>query len=218
MNWSWLRMAPWLDTRARFVAAAPRGGSLLDLASSDGETLRHFAELRPDLRWFSVDIAGKPETYPPGCSFQRANLEQDPLPWADGSMDRITCMHLVEHLHNPELLFREIARLLKPGGRVYLDAPHERSLTLPSSRGKTTVDFAVNFWDDQTHVRFVGTPEMSRRFKENGLEVLGCGVSRNLLFAAAWPLYRFARPTRKKLTAMVHWIGWSAYCIAQRPV
>ena len=52
MNWRLLRPWPWLDTRAGFVARAPRGGRLLDLGASDGETLRHIAELRPDLPAF----------------------------------------------------------------------------------------------------------------------------------------------------------------------
>src|SRR5688572_13392124 len=49
MNWRCLHPWPWLDTRARFIARTPRGGKLLDLGASDGETLRHIAELRPDL-------------------------------------------------------------------------------------------------------------------------------------------------------------------------
>ena len=98
MKWIYLRACAWVDTRARFVAKAPPGGTLLDLGSSDGETLGHIAELRPDLRLFAADFAGTPENDPAGCQFQRADLERDRLPWAAGSMDAVTCMHLVEHL------------------------------------------------------------------------------------------------------------------------
>ena len=66
MNWSYLRLTPWLDTRAKFVAGTPRGGALLDLGSSDGETLNHMAELRPDVRFFAADKFGAPEKYPVG--------------------------------------------------------------------------------------------------------------------------------------------------------
>ena len=58
MNWKYLRPFPWLDTRARFVAQSASGGKLLDLGSWDGETLGHFAELRPDLTLFAADKAG----------------------------------------------------------------------------------------------------------------------------------------------------------------
>lgn len=51
MNGSGLRHCSWLDTRARFAAGTPRGGALLDIGSSDGETLGHIAELRLELSW-----------------------------------------------------------------------------------------------------------------------------------------------------------------------
>src|SRR5882672_4892713 len=98
MNWLWLRPFPGLDTRARFVAQAPRASTLLDLGSSDGETLGHIAELRPDLRLFAADKFGQPEKYPPHCEFCRTDFESEKLCWPDASMDTITCMHLVEHL------------------------------------------------------------------------------------------------------------------------
>ncbi|MCX6928588.1 MAG: hypothetical protein NT154_36065, partial [Verrucomicrobia bacterium] len=89
MNWKYLRHCAWVDTRARFVAGTPRGGALLDLGSSDGQTLGHIAELRPDLRLFAADLAGTPEKYPAGCQFHRANLEQERLPWKASTMDAV---------------------------------------------------------------------------------------------------------------------------------
>ena len=216
MNWANLRSCPWLDTRARFVAQIPRGGALLDLGASDGETLGHFAELRPDLRLFAADKFGQPEKYPAHCQFHRADLERDPLPWADGSMDAITCMHLVEHLHDLGPLWREVARLLQPGGRVYFETPHPKSLALPSLR-HGVVPFTMNFHDDPTHVRLVTTDELATQARAAGLLVERTGISRNWLFAAAHPLFRFRPPSRKKYTAHVHWLGWSACLIARRP-
>src|SRR4051812_24410369 len=121
MNWALWRPFPWIDTRAAFVAKTPERAFLLDLGSSDGGTLCHMAELRPDLRYASVDIAGRPPRMPPSTVFAQANLESDSLPWSDGSFDAITCLHVVEHLRSMNNLWREIARLLKPGGRVYIE-------------------------------------------------------------------------------------------------
>src|SRR5512137_1184519 len=110
MNWAYLRRFSWLDTRARFVAATPRAGALLDLGSSDGETLGHLAELRPDLRLFAADKEGQPASYPAGCQFQRVDLHRDRLSWPEKSLDAITCMHLVEHLEDLTLLLQEVFR------------------------------------------------------------------------------------------------------------
>jgi len=215
MNWKCLRPFPWLDARARFVAQTPRGGKLLDLGSWDGETLGHFAELRPDLKLFAADKAGAPEKYPAGCEFHRADFERDTLPWADGSMDTITCMHLVEHLSGLDVLLREIARLLKPGGRVYFETPHPKTLALPNL-GKSAIPFTMNFHDDPTHVRLVTTRELAEATRKTGLWVEAEGVSRNWLFATSHLLYLWLPPSRKKFTARVHWLGWSAYLAARR--
>jgi SAM-dependent methyltransferase len=213
VNWRLLRKFPWIDTRARFVGTTPRNGSLLDIGASDGETLNHFAELRPDLKFFATDLAGKPEQYPAGTEFHRGNLERDALPWPDNFLDSITCTHLVEHLHDHALLFSEISRLLKTGGRVYFETPHPKTLHLPSAKGK----FTLNFFDDSTHVDVVTTNQLAQFSAMQGLRVVRTGISRNLIFAAAYPLYFFRGVSRQRFTALTHWIGWSAYLIAEKP-
>jgi len=195
----------------------PHGGALLDLGSSDGETLNHIAELRPDLRLFASDAAGAPEKYPLGCQFHRANLERDTLPWPDNSMDAITCMHLIEHLTDLGQLLGEVARLLKPCGRVYFETPHPKSAVLSSPAGRAAGTFTLNFYDDPTHVRPVSLGRLARLLRQVGLEIEKTGRSRNWLFAAAYPVFMFLPPSRKKYTARVHWLGWSVYLTAQKP-
>ncbi len=212
-----LRHFPWLDTRARFVWSVPNRGALLDLGSSDGETLNHIAELRPDLRLFASDIAGAPERYPAGCTFHRADLEQEKLPWPDGSMDAVTCIHLIEHLRDPSSLLSEIYRLLKRGGCVYFETPHPKSLVLSSPPGRAAGTFTLNFYDDPTHVCPVSLGRLAKLVHHLGLEVVKTGRARNWLFAMAHLVFVFLPPSRKKYTARVHWLGWSAYLIARKP-
>jgi SAM-dependent methyltransferase len=217
MNWSRWRAIPWIDTRAAFVAGTPRNGSLLDLGSSDGETLCHMSELRPDLRYASVDIAGRPARTPPNASFAKANLESENLPWPDGSFDAITCMHVVEHMRTLTNLWGQIARLLRPGGRVYIETPGPGSVSTQSPpeslRGKIT----LNFYDDPTHIEPVSLTSLSAGATEVGLAVRRTGRSRNWLFAGAYPLLSLLPRTRKKYVAKLHWLGWSVYLIAEKP-
>jgi SAM-dependent methyltransferase len=217
MNWTYLRHCAWLDTRARFVNSSPRSGSLLDVGSSDGLTLGHIAELRPDLRLYASDVAGQPEKYPKGCEFHRADFERDTLPWPSQSMDAITCMQLLEHLHDSLPLLREIARLLKPGGKVLFETPHPKSLLLSSPPSAAAGTFTLNFFDDLTHTKIVTMGALAALVRPLGLEVATTGISRNWLFAASHPLFFWFPPSRKKFTAYAHWIGWSAYMVARRP-
>ena len=217
MKWTWLRFASWVDTRARFVDQLPRDGRLLDLGSSDGGTLRHFAELRPDLSLASADIEGAPEKYPRGTDFNRADFDRDALPWPDGSFDGITCMHVVEHLQDPAHIINEAFRLLKPGGRLYLETPAPETVSMKSATGEARDKVTVNFFDDPTHVAPVGIPEMMRLSAAAGFQVDRSGRSRNLAFCAAYPLLALTSPrSRKRYVAQLHWIGWSAFVIVSR--
>jgi len=217
MHWARLRPFPWLDTRAAFVAATPQDGKLLDIGSSDGETLGHFAELRPDLKFFSTDLEGKPDCYPPNCQFHRGDIQRDRLPWPDASMDAITCMHLVEHLEELEPLFAETRRLLKPSGRLYIETPHPKTVSFSSTHGSVANGFTMNFYDDTTHVRPVSAGRLAHFARGAGLEVVDAGVSRNWLYAAAHLVYWALPPSRKKYTAKIHFHGWSAFLTARRP-
>ena len=178
----------------------------------------HMAELRPDLRFFATDLAGAPQNYPAGCQFQRADLERDRLPWAAGSMDAVTCLHLVEHLHDLTLLLQETARLLKPGGRIsFQDPPPENSYALQLARP------SVGNFPDELLGRFnpraagrvgiAGPPRAQRWLGNRGqwdiAELAPCG---------SLPVVRSFAASRQKFTARLHWLGWSAYLIARRPL
>ncbi len=216
MNWKHLRHLSWVDTRARFVDRTPAGGSLLDIGSADGETLGHFAELRPDLKLFASDIAGSPEKYPPGCLFHRGDIQKDRLPWPDASINSITCLHLVEHLASLDFLFEETARLLKAGGRIFIETPHLKTVTIPSLPGTWAGTFPMSFYDDLTHIKPVATGVLAHAARRAGLKILFCGTSRNWLFALSYPIFLFTPPSRQKYTSKLHFIGWSAAFIAEK--
>ncbi|MFV2067924.1 MAG: class I SAM-dependent methyltransferase [Pirellulales bacterium] len=50
--------------------------------------------------------------------FVAADMAQ--MPFADGSFDCVTCGYVLEHLPNPRTGLAEIARVLRPGGRMFL--------------------------------------------------------------------------------------------------
>src|SRR5208337_1736505 len=198
MNWKYIRNLTWIDTRARFVGSTPFGGSLLYMGSSEGETLGHFAELRPDLKLFATDLAGSPEKYPPGCLFHRGDIQKDRLPWPSGSMDSIACIHLVEHLTSLDFLFAEAARLLKPGGRIYVETPHLKTVVLQSLPGNWAGTFPMSFYDDSTHTKPVATGVLAHAARRTGFKIISSGTSRNWLFAMSYPFFLLMPPSLKK--------------------
>jgi SAM-dependent methyltransferase len=45
------------------------------------------------------------------------------IPLSDGSLDAVVCTEVIEHVVDPVPVIGEFARLLKPGGRLFLTAP-----------------------------------------------------------------------------------------------
>lgn len=217
MHWGLIRHFPWIDTRARFVASLPPKGWLLDIGSSDGETLAHFRELRPDLQLYATDLAGSPDRYPDDCQFFQGDIQEIKLPWPPGRFSGVTCLQLMEHLQTYENVFSEVSRLLKPGGRAFFETPHPRSTTYSSAGGRHAGTHTVNFYDDLTHIRPVTTGAMAQFARRYDLRIETSGISRNWLYAAAYLVLMFGPGGRKKFTSANHFRGWSSYLVASKP-
>lgn len=51
-----------------------------------------------------------------------------PFPYADGSFDLVIAVEVTEHILDHENFFREINRILKPGGKLYISTPNILSM------------------------------------------------------------------------------------------
>ena len=52
------------------------------------------------------------------------DLNNFPYPVEDNSYDGIHAKHIIEHLDDPQRFLHELCRILKPGGRIFLETPH----------------------------------------------------------------------------------------------
>jgi SAM-dependent methyltransferase len=126
-------------------------------------------------------------------------------------------MHVVEHLRAMTNLWGEISRLLKPGGRVYIETPGLESVNTPSPPSLLQGKITLNFYDDPTHIRPVPITALVDAARGAGLTTTKTGRSRNWLFAAAYPVLSILTRSRTRYVAKLHWLGWSVYLIAQKP-
>lgn len=52
------------------------------------------------------------------------DLDHRPYPFADSSFDRLTAVHVIEHLDDVIAAMQEFHRLVRPGGTVRIETPH----------------------------------------------------------------------------------------------
>ncbi len=61
-----------------------------------------------------------------GVEVRQANLEREPVPFADQSFDWVVFSEVIEHLvYSPLPVLREFHRVLAPGGRLLITTPNE---------------------------------------------------------------------------------------------
>lgn len=94
------------------------GKTILDMPAGNGwvseELAKHGAHITP------ADInEEKPE-------YAQVDMEK-PLPFNDQQFDAIVCAEGIEHILNPAELFKELARVVKPGGIIIITTPNVQS-------------------------------------------------------------------------------------------
>ncbi|NYH52271.1 ubiquinone/menaquinone biosynthesis C-methylase UbiE [Nocardiopsis arvandica] len=106
--------------------AAPHGGSVLDVGTGPGVLLAEVARRRPDLRLTGVDLSADMAALaecnlrPYGERARAGQGDVTALPFPDDAFDLVVSSFSMHHWDDVEAAVPEIARVLRPGGRLYV--------------------------------------------------------------------------------------------------
>lgn len=103
-------------------AASSGQGSLLDIGCSLGYTLQAARMLGP--RAVGVDTSAVAVEHCRSLGFECAVGSLDRLPFEDGRFSVITMKHVLEHTMDPRSALREVRRVLRPGGALFIAVPN----------------------------------------------------------------------------------------------
>jgi SAM-dependent methyltransferase len=114
-----------LAARYRYLPRPEPGAVLLDVGCGNGAFLQQVQALG----WQAVGL--EMDSNACGMASSRGlNIVQGSVPHtglSDGSFDVVTLHHVIEHVHDPRAVLREVLRLLRPNGRAVLTTPNWRS-------------------------------------------------------------------------------------------
>ena len=178
------------------LADVPAAGQrLLDVSCKEGEVLRVLRSRGFVLRGTNFEPSG------PGLGDIPVDYGVDlrhSLPYDDASFDVLLLVEVIEHLENHRLALTELARILKPGGRLILTTPNIMRLNsrlhfFLSGYHKTKrrfIPFDTSLEDaHRFHNYPIDLPILYYLGKQNGLEIERLGSSKvkgysRLLWAA----------------------------------
>ena len=100
----------------------------------------------------------------------------------DGSYDLIFLSHVIEHINSVERLLPVLAHKVSSTGKIYVEFPSVRSLSLPSMHG------TLNFCDDETHIRVHTVENIANILLQCGLRIEYGGRRFNWVLAALTPV------------------------------
>ena len=106
--------------------------------------------------------------------FYKLDLESDPLEKImDNFFDVIIMNHVIEHIANGIEVVESLSKKIKDGGRIYIETPSVKSLSLPSQPG------TLNFCDDESHKRLYDIIEVANVLIKNNFRIIKAGTRRD---------------------------------------
>jgi SAM-dependent methyltransferase len=102
----------------------PKGLKILDLGAGEGALTQKLHNLGYHMQ--ACDFSPEAFKFPPvKCDGVDITLA---FPYADHSLDRVIAVEVTEHILDHENFFKEINRILKPGGKLYISTPNILSM------------------------------------------------------------------------------------------
>jgi cyclopropane fatty-acyl-phospholipid synthase-like methyltransferase len=107
----------------RLQSIGPHGGHLVEIGCGGGEALLVLASKYSFARVTGIDVATlSAGHHGSGIELLTSNLNED-WPFANGEVDYLIAMMVLEHLFDPFHSFREIKRILSKNGEAYVNLP-----------------------------------------------------------------------------------------------
>lgn len=149
-------------------------------------------------KFYSIDLVNEPE-----------KVEIIP----NDFFEIIVLNHVIEHLSNGLDIISALTSKLKAGGKIYIEFPSSKSLSLPNMYG------SLNFSDDQTHVRVYSAREISNLLLAHNFRIVRAGVRKDIVRILLFPANIIMHLLKyRKLSGVIFWdiTGFAEFVFAEK--
>jgi ubiquinone/menaquinone biosynthesis C-methylase UbiE len=119
-HWWTLGMTDIMDTLLAAHLRPSEGAFFLDIGCGSGIGLKWAAGRLPDARRIGVDISPFGLRHCAGLGARRYLASSERLPLVDSAIDLAICVDVLQHLPDDRPTLKEAARVLKPGGVLFV--------------------------------------------------------------------------------------------------
>lgn len=134
-----------------------------------------------DFSSVAVRLARTAAGSPAHAAFLQADAQAIGL--ASDAFDTVVCCETLEHLHEPRAALAEVARMLRPGGRLFLTTPNYLG-PMGAYRGYLRLTGRRYTEEGQPVNRFLLAPRLRRWVRSAGLQIVSWDTTGHYL---PWP-------------------------------
>lgn len=174
---------------------------------------------RNDIEMYAIDRE-KGEFFERFDDYQILDLNEEKIKYDDNFFDAIFMSHIIEHLRDVRKTMNECCRLLKKGGRIYVETPTVETIEYPSksvflSKGIKTS--TINFFDDHTHSRAYNNEELCNFLRFSNFKIVESGTINNRFLEDELFTYGLNN-NDESITTYSIWskLNWAHYVIGEK--
>ncbi len=148
-----------------------KGAVVLDFGCGKGEILKEMEKVNPNAQYIGLDVSqtalDSARRELPEVEFHKVE-DGGPFPLPDASVDFVFSSEVIEHVYDTDDAASEIARILRPGGKLLMTTPYHgffKNLAI------VLFGFDRHFDPVGPHVRFFSKRTLANLLEKNGLKI-----------------------------------------------